>query len=301
MMDKNGCLEIDFNIPKKDLEIFEKSLLGAGGSGSVCKGRYQGIDVAIKKLRMLQTAEDKEAFEEFRKEASIMAQLRHPNIVVLYGACMELENYYIVMEYMERGSLDKILHSREQIDWSRKLQLALGISRGLTCLHRRNILHRDLKSLNILVNRNWEAKITDFGLSKMNASSVMTSLVYGTLLWTAPEILNTNPHATQEMPYSKGSDIYGFGIILWELLTRKEPFYDIKKNDEIVNFVIQGGRPTMPNDLPSSSFAALMSRCWAQRAAERPRIENVTADLEKMVIPQPIKKEFRALPMPTPR
>ena len=124
------------------------------------EGTLQGhTQVAIKKLLLDQLTERTE--EEFKSETAIMAQLRHPNVVQLYGIVLKPE-YCMVMEFLANGSLYGVLHSKRELDWDLRQRIALGMSRGLAFLHSKKILHRDLKSLNVLLDGNMRAKLADF-------------------------------------------------------------------------------------------------------------------------------------------
>src|SRR5690349_5045493 len=177
-------------INHKDI-VFGK-ILGAGGFGEVYHGTWRHNDVAIKKLLMKNITPESAA--EFETESQIMAHLRSPNIVQFYGYAIEPERC-IVMEYCPNGSLFSVLHSNQPLEWSERTNIALGATKGLAFLHEERILHRDIKSLNILLTAHFEAKLTDFGLSKLkaetksfNTASKTTKNAVGTTQWMAPEL-----------------------------------------------------------------------------------------------------------------
>src|SRR5665213_3043395 len=166
--------------------------LGRGGFGVVYQGTWRHTDVAVKQLLMDKISP--EAAEEFETESQIMAQLRFPNIVQFYGFCMS-PTYCIVMEYMPNGSLFSVLRSNKPLEWPLRFRIAVDVAKGLSFLHHENILHRDIKSLNVLLDENYKAKLTDFGLSKVKAETKSHATAtktnnkdsVGTVQWMAPE------------------------------------------------------------------------------------------------------------------
>src|SRR5690349_2449171 len=147
--------------------VFGK-VLGSGGFGEVYHGTWRHNDVAVKKLLMKNITP--ESAHEFETESQIMARLRSPNIVQFYGYAIEPERC-IVMEYCPNGSLFSVLQNKKPLEWSIRINIALGATKGLSFLHEERILHRDIKSLNILLTAHFEAKLTDFGLSKLKAET----------------------------------------------------------------------------------------------------------------------------------
>lgn len=140
-------------------------LIGQGGCGSVYQGQWQGTNVAIKVLNSanLMTSE---IATDFMQEIAIMLELKAPQIIRIFGAVLT-PYQAIVMEFMPNGDLHKVLVRERDLDWSRKYQIASDVAYGIKYLHDRNIEHRDLKSLNVLLNEHYQAKISDFGLAKI--------------------------------------------------------------------------------------------------------------------------------------
>eukprot|EP01088_Endostelium_zonatum_P020284 TRINITY_DN7400_c0_g1_i2.p1 TRINITY_DN7400_c0_g1~~TRINITY_DN7400_c0_g1_i2.p1 ORF type:complete len:741 (-),score=79.09 TRINITY_DN7400_c0_g1_i2:91-2313(-) len=169
------------------------NFLGKGAFGVVMKGRYRGTQVAIKSF-LSDSRNKQDEIDLWRKEMDILSSLRHPNIVLLIGGCLTPSGVRcIVTEFVERGSLrDIITRHPEEIDndqyWRRILKISLKSALGVSYLHGKAIVHRDLKSANILVDKHWSAKICDFGLSRPVTVSTMTGFM-GTLRWLAPECL----------------------------------------------------------------------------------------------------------------
>ena len=267
--DKTDLL-LSFTLDYTEL-TFDK-VLGKGGFGVVHLGVYRHNDVAIKQLHV--TNPSQAALEEFQSEMAIMARLRCPQIVQLYGIYLQ-PSYGIVMEFLARGSLYKVLHNSEPLSWETRHQIAFDIACGLAFLHKENILHRDLKSLNVLLNDQMRAKLTDFGLAKIKneSSSVTGSQVVGTLQWMAPELFK------RKAVYAKEADIYSFGITLWELVARKTPFEDAQNQALIKQWVLEGEREDIPEECPPK-LARLIKFCWMQESTARPTADEAVMQLK---------------------
>ncbi|KAG1697952.1 hypothetical protein DVH05_015436 [Phytophthora capsici] len=239
-------------IPLEHL-IFDKAL-SKGASGEVWICEYAGEKVAAK--RLLQTKENKaEDVHEFVLEIELNARLQHPNIGAFIGVAWgSLNNLAMVIEYFPLGDLQRYLKKNSDLlSWARdKIYMALGVARALEYLHGYSppIIHRDLKSKNILLTRQLEAKVIDFGVSRGRLDNTMTAGV-GTPYWTAPEVL-------EGKRYSEQADIYSFGVVLSELDTCKIPFHDClsangkkAKPFHILQGVMSGTlRPSFSPDCP---------------------------------------------------
>jgi serine/threonine protein kinase len=180
----------------------------------------------------------------------------------------------MVMEHMLNGSLYHLLHNLQPLEWPIRYRIAEDITSGLALLHSKNILHRDLKSLNVLLYSQGiqiRAKLTDFGLSKVkNETTSMTSKAssqsVGTLPWMAPELFQLRARYTQK------SDMYSYGMVLWELASRKVPFAEVGHAAIIMRHIEKGEREDIPEDCPPS-FAKLIKWCWHQEPEKRPTID----------------------------
>ncbi|XP_059282686.1 probable serine/threonine-protein kinase PIX13 [Lycium ferocissimum] len=239
--DDNTCLNGGQILPIPNLKIYSfsdlklstknfksDSVLGIGGFGTVYKGWVDektlapakagsGMNVAIKKLN----SESTQGFEEWQSEVNFLGRLSHPNLVKLLGYCTEDKELLLVYEFMPKGSLENHLFRRsaaiEPLSWDLRLKIAIGAARGLAFLHtsEKKVIYRDFKASNILLDGNYNAKISDFGLAKLGPSggnSHVTTRVMGTYGYAAPEYVETG-HL-----YIK-SDVYGFGVVLLEMLT----------------------------------------------------------------------------------
>eukprot|EP01006_Ploeotia_vitrea_P040268 TRINITY_DN66418_c10_g1_i1.p1 TRINITY_DN66418_c10_g1~~TRINITY_DN66418_c10_g1_i1.p1 ORF type:complete len:1178 (+),score=714.93 TRINITY_DN66418_c10_g1_i1:110-3643(+) len=267
-----------------DIESFQYSMdeiklvapIGTGSYGDVYKATVRNKVVAVKKLHVRSLKA--EQVDSFCKEASLMCQLEHPNVVMFIGAVTEPSNLCIITEYCARGSLaDLLLEESVQMDFQRKLQFALDAARGMLYLHTSNpvILHRDLKSDNLLVSTDWAVKVADFGLTRfMTQKKAMTQV--GTPMWMAPEII-------MGKKYTEKADVYAFGIILWEILTRLEPYEDKEPMQIVVEVVNNDLRPKIPHEHRNNVLLPLMQECWAPDPDERPGFKAVVERLEKLV------------------
>ena len=268
-------------IPWHNLQLNNQDLLGHGAFGDVYRAKWLGTDVAVKVLHLKKLSAELQ--QDFEREASIMAQCHFPHVVRLYGIVAESQHYALVMEYVNQGSLHDVLHQKDtQLPWERRWEIAIGIAKGLAYLHGRNILHRDLKSMNILLNEH-QPKITDFGLSRIKIeTNTVTTLAHkpsGSIRWRAPELFK--PKAK----YTPACDVYSLGMILWELASRAIPFSDEKDDQMVISWIKDGEQETMPDDCPSA-FAELIKACWHKNPDERPSAEALVSLLEKAK-PQP--------------
>ncbi|PKI35987.1 hypothetical protein CRG98_043616 [Punica granatum] len=191
-----------------------------------------------------------------------MKRLRHPNIVLFMGAITQPPQLCIVTEYLPRGSLYKLLHrtvDREKLDERRRLNMAYDVAKGMNYLHKRNppIVHRDLKSPNLLVDKTYTVKVCDFGLSRSKANTYLSSkTAAGTPEWMAPEVL-------LDMPSNEKSDVYSFGVILWELATLQQPWSHLNPAQVIAAVGLKGKRLDIPQDL-NPRVASIIEACWAK-------------------------------------
>lgn len=286
----------------KGLEVGDK--IGEG-MAVVYKGKWRGADVAVKmKSLMIDRSEDLQEFQdacnlEIQQEAEVMKRLCHPNIVLFMEAGFYKGSICIISEYCARGSLrDVLMRSNiKHLSWSTKLRLALGIAHGIQYLHNANppMIHRDLKSPNVLVDDSWHAKIADFGTlrfaeivssvqhtqSKIHSKEdlanamVMTGLV-GTTRWMAPEVIRGEKFYTHKV------DIYSLGLILWELIEGKLPFESTRWNHEIEDFVLKGMRPVLRSDLCPLRWKLLIVSCWQSDPSQRPTIQQVIASMQRI-------------------
>ncbi|KAJ0781336.1 putative protein kinase TKL-CTR1-DRK-2 family [Helianthus annuus] len=269
----------DLDIPWSDLELKEK--IGAGSFGVVHRADWNGSDVAVKIL--LEQDFHPERLNEFLQEVAIMRRLRHPNIVLFMGAVTQPPNLSIVTEYLSRGSLYRLLHkpgAKETLDERRRLSMAYDVAKGMNYLHRRNppIVHRDLKSPNLLVDRKYTVKVCDFGLSRLKANTFLSSkTAAGTPEWMAPEVL-------RDEPSNEKSDVYSFGVILWELATLQQPWGNLNPAQVVAAVGFKCKRLEIPPDV-NHQIAALIEACWANEPWKRPSFSAIMETLRPLTKP----------------
>ncbi|KAF2073596.1 hypothetical protein CYY_005085 [Polysphondylium violaceum] len=263
-------------IGKEEVEFGDE--LAKGTSGKVYKGTYKKRDVAIKVF-----SEDNLNFkiEEFNREVSIMTitrLLNHECFTTFYGVNKEdPKNLFIVTELINGGSLKELLLNKHaSLEYHQKLSIAIDIAEAMNFLHSLNVIHRDLKSGNILITQNLRAKLIDFGTSRdIDASKEMTRNL-GTICWMAPEVIKSS----KSKPYTESCDVYSFGIVLWEIYCRSEPFSGVS-SFSIPVMVTKGERPLIPIDCPSD-YTKLIKACWNQNPKKRPKFIQVIDILKQM-------------------
>ncbi|MGE3920334.1 MAG: protein kinase [Gammaproteobacteria bacterium] len=282
---KEGCFEssglIELNLSIEYTELKFDKRLGQGAYGEVYSGTWRYNQVAIKKL--LGTNYNEDAIRELQQEAQVLAKVRSDYVVQIKGLAVQAPNYCLVMELMPKGNLYELLQSEQPLGWTQRYQLAQDIGIGLHHLHAENILHRDLKSLNVLLTNDYRAKLCDFGLAKIKTTTKTQSRMtqtnsggeksVGTLPWMAPELFGLRPK------YSTKSDIYAYGMIMWELSARRVPYEDVVSEGELRDCIKNGDREEIPDNTPPS-YAKLIKFCWAQKPEERPEVEKVLEELE---------------------
>ena len=208
-----------------------------------------------------------------------MEVIRHPNIVMFLGACTKPPELCLILEYCGRGSLWSCLHDKNiKLSWEFRKKIALDIAKGVLYLHTMNppILHRDLKSLNVVLDHACNAKLADFGWTRIKAKKMTAKI--GTYQWMAPEVISG-------FKYTEKADVFSYGIILWELATRKPPYYGVDGTEVSQKVVKEDLRPQISRDEESSipsSFNELMRDCWARNPVERPQFDEIISRLEEM-------------------
>jgi serine/threonine protein kinase len=274
-LDSQGEIRINITVPNSALTLVK--LLGEGGFGSVYEGLYKGNPVAIKRLK-IQHLTDK-AVEELRNEAKIMFQLglESKYIVPLKKICLESPYYSLVMELMPKGSLYDLLRNNQPLPLKIRLQIALDTALGLKDLHDYCILHRDLKSMNILLDDRLRAKLADFGLAKVKYETCsQSSVAKGTVLWMAPELFDDDPKMTI------ASDVYSFGMVLWELLTRKLPYAKAANQIVAARWIEKGKKEDIPGDCPLE-LKVIIESCWETLPTKRLTAVQIVEQLKPLV------------------
>ncbi|KAL7160178.1 hypothetical protein ABFS83_01G076800 [Erythranthe nasuta] len=268
---------VDSVIRWGDLQLKEE--VGQGSFAVVYRGIWNGSDVAVKVYYGNQYTE--QVLLDYRKEIDIMRRLRHPNVLLFMGAVCTDEKLAIVTEYLTRGSLFKALHKNNQsLDIRRRLKMAIDVARGMNYLHHRNppIVHRDLKSSNLLVDKSWTVKVGDFGLSKLKCATFLTAKSgRGTPQWMAPEVLRNEPSTEK-------SDVFSYGVILWELMTQRVPWDDLNSLQVVGVVGFMDRRLEIPSNI-DPQVSSIITDCWRSNPEERPSFEDIILKMTELVHP----------------
>ncbi|KAG2649563.1 hypothetical protein PVAP13_1NG116300 [Panicum virgatum] len=244
----------EYEIPWEDLDIGER--IGLGSYGEVYHADWNGTEVAVKKF--LDQDLSGVSLEQFKCEVRIMSRLRHPNVVLFLGYVTQPPNLSILTEYLPRGSLYRLLHRpNSQVDEVQRLKMALDVAKGMNYLHSSHptIVHRDLKSPNLLVDKNWVVKVSDFGMSRLKHHTFLSSKsTAGTPEWMAPEVLRNEPS-------NEKCDVYSFGVILWELATMRVPWSGLNPMQVVGAVGFQNRRLDIPKEV-DPQVASIISSCW---------------------------------------
>lgn len=251
--------EEDWEVPFES--ITDMVYLGSGAQGVVFSGNLRGEMVAVKKLR-----------DKSETNIKHLRKLNHENIVQFRGVCTQPLSFCVIMEYCQYGPLFEFLHSGACFAPKQIIKWAKEISMGMTYLHTHKIIHRDLKSPNILIADNLVVKVSDFGTSReWNDVSAIMSFT-GTVAWMAPEVI-------RHEPCSEKVDVWSYGVVLWELLTQEVPY----KNLETHAIMWGVGTDTISLPVPSTcpaSLQLLFNQCWNRVPKNRPSFKIIAAHLE---------------------
>uniref|UniRef100_A0A8C7UBT2 non-specific serine/threonine protein kinase n=1 Tax=Oncorhynchus mykiss TaxID=8022 RepID=A0A8C7UBT2_ONCMY len=262
-------------------EVTMQKRIGAGSFGTVFKGKWHG-DVAIKILKV--TEPTPEQLQAFKNEMQVLRKTRHVNILLFMGF-MTKPNFAIITQWCEGSSLYRHLHvSETKFETMRRIDVARQTAQGMDYLHAKNIIHRDLKSNNIFLHEGWTVKIGDFGLATVKSrwsGSEQVEQPSGSILWMAPEVIrmqDTNPYTFQ-------SDVYGYGVVLFELMSGTLPYSQINNRDQIL-FMVGRGYLSPDLSLLSSSSPKSMKRliidCLKFKRDERPLFPQIMLGIEQV-------------------
>ncbi|KAG6754060.1 hypothetical protein POTOM_042068 [Populus tomentosa] len=303
-------------------QLFIGNKFASGRHSRIYRGVYKQRDVAIKLISQPEEDENLATMLEnhFTSEVALLFRLRHPNIITseFVAACKKPPVFCIITEYLAGGSLRKFLHQQEpySVPLDLVLKLALDIAHGMQYLHSQGILHRDLKSENLLLGEDMSVKVADFGISCLESHCGNAKGFTGTYRWMAPEMIKEKHH-------TKKVDVYSFGIVLWELLTAMTPFDNmtpeqaafavcqkVNSSDSFYWMMVMtngsgadsstemhlphmlehcdynqshvpvpNARPPLPPKCPLA-FSHLINRCWSSNPDKRPHFDQIVAILE---------------------
>ncbi|CAK4070203.1 unnamed protein product [Aphanomyces euteiches] len=274
--DAQLCAKLEpYRIPFENLKL--ERVIGQGAYGQVILAQFCGTAVVLKRMHRHKITNA--AMKQFTDEILLMSDLRHPNIVQFIGASWDTyANIGFVLEYVGQGDLYMVIHDKRiPKSWVDPFhRIAVDAARGMCYLHSKNIVHRDLKSSNILVSPTYAAKICDLGMSKSIDELKQLDQQVGTPLWTAPEVVTGGRCSFR-------SDVYAFGIILTELITRKTPYEDQTPGMSAYKIMLEvatnGLRPTLPSWLPDQ-LRRLVDTCLDANPSNRPTMLEVLDTLQ---------------------
>ncbi|XP_024401687.1 serine/threonine/tyrosine-protein kinase HT1 [Physcomitrium patens] len=259
--------------------LFVGQKFASGNHTRLYHGVYKDQDVAVKILR-IDSCEDADTAtkleRQFMQEVHNLSQLHHPNIVTFVAASWKPPVCVLIMEYVPGGSLRAFLHKNESgsLPYKIVLSMALDVARGMEYLHSQGVVHRDLKSENIVLTEDLHLKLTDFGVGCLETECDSKNADTGTYRWMAPEMIS-HKH------YSKKVDVYSFGIVLWELVTGLVPYPDMTPVQVAYAVVNKNLRPPVDDDCPPA-LRHLMEHCWFANPERRPNFYQIVQTLEDL-------------------
>ena len=283
-----------WEIPPEEFRMDHR--IGSGITAEVFHGIWRGTPVAIKQIKLGSKLNPK-IVQAFKRELTVMVRCRHPNLVLFMGAATTTPPIRLLSEFCEGGTLFDLLHNRPEIElcWRQKIKILLDVAKGMNYLHhcRPPIVHRDLKSLNLLLAEKVEdefdtpvVKIADFGMAKIKANvenATMTANA-GTYHWMAPEVLGGNS-------YNEKVDSYSFGIVMYEVICRAIPYEETGLDAmKIAMAVSKGRRPSLeyvPKTCPTE-LLKLMQLCWDGNPEKRPTMDTLIETLKSIRPAKPI-------------
>ena len=249
-------------IPSADVLVLDR--IAAGAFGSIHKGKWKSFNVAVKVIHQL--IQETDLALAFAKEVEIVAELRHPNICCFYGVVLEYGQACLVTELCLGNLYDYLHDPRTPVRGNQAQSMAADVARGVAYLHSLSppVMHRDLKSLNILIaDASGTLKLCDFGESvNVTSTADRTMTLVGTAMWTAPEVLSGSS-------YDLSADIYSLGVVLLEIATCEDPFPANMYPAMVIASVVQGKRPFVPSFV-DAGVKRLITSCWEQDPGLRP-------------------------------
>jgi fyn-related kinase len=265
----------DWEIERKQIRLVNK--LGSGGFAQVWGGVWNGTtSVAVKTLKTGSSMTE----SDFLQEATLMKEFRHPNVLQLYGICSMEKPVYIITELMKHGSLLEYLRNeRASLKLSQLISMAQQVAEGMAYLEELRYIHRDLAARNVLVGDGLICKISDFGLTQSveeaKSKALDGSSTKFAIKWTAPEALLHNN-------FSVKSDIWSFGILLYEIITYGRFPYAGMTNEEVMRKLEQDYRMPQPKEC-SYTYYNIMLKCWREEPENRPSFEALQWELEEFL------------------
>ncbi|KAF9647772.1 kinase-like protein [Thelephora ganbajun] len=303
MCDLERSLPTSMVIAPASLRIKSTLAQDGGGSADVYRGEYHGCSVAIKVMRLYVKSDCNLFFSRFCREAVAWRHLRHPNILPLLGATLDLQasRPALVSKWMNNGNINSFVRNRGDVN---RAQLLVDVAHGLQYLHRLNFVHGDLKGVNILIKNDHRACLADFGLSTIiyvaphvsndvssstevsrvsvdSTTSLMSHSSGGTIRWMSPELLHPGLFGLEDSRPTKQSDCYALGMVIYEVLRGKVPYWDHKGN--VMQAILDGKRPSKPDAAATLGFTdglwRIVEYCWLEDRGMRPDVKTILSRL----------------------
>eukprot|EP01114_Cavostelium_apophysatum_P006068 TRINITY_DN1727_c0_g1_i1.p1 TRINITY_DN1727_c0_g1~~TRINITY_DN1727_c0_g1_i1.p1 ORF type:complete len:695 (-),score=171.92 TRINITY_DN1727_c0_g1_i1:120-2204(-) len=271
-----------------------------GNQGIVYKALCKGMDVCVKEVKLPTDRSGEKAIANFTNEVKLFSEISHSNVCMFYGACLRPGNWRLVTELCVGDLSDLIKNKKKQVTLYEKLLIARDVCRGMAWLHHLGVLHLDLKPENLLLDDRGTVKVTDFGYSKIKADSKLglesdeNLSEGGSPLYMAPERLDRKP-------YTSAADVYSFGILFWQLLTRKEPFlkYQLIGDRETFNkaVIIDRERPEIPETYQQMPvLVQCLTTSWSHDPRDRPTFVQLVSMIDSLLVDSavhdPVGREF---------
>ncbi|KAF8092883.1 hypothetical protein N665_0399s0019 [Sinapis alba] len=304
LLSASGILEYSYRDLQKATCNFT-TLIGQGAFGPVYKAQMStGETVAVKVL----ATDSKQGEKEFQTEVMLLGRLHHRNLVNLVGYCAEKGQHILIYVYMSQGSLASHLYSEkhEPLSWDLRVYIALDVARGLEYLHDGAVppvIHRDIKSSNILLDQSMRARVADFGLSREEMVNKHAANVRGTFGYLDPEYISTKR-------FTKKSDVYGFGVLLFELIAARNPQQGLMEYVELAAMNAEekvGWEEIVDSRLDGrfdlqevNEVAALAYKCISRAPRKRPNMRDVVQVLARVVKVRHSRKRQKMSPSPSP-
>ncbi|CAN1807241.1 Serine/threonine/tyrosine-protein kinase HT1 [Linum perenne] len=253
-----------------------------GAHSRLYHGLYNDEPVAVKIIREPDDEENGVSAarmkSQFDREVLLLSRLRHPNVIRFVAACKKPPVYCVITEYLPEGSLRAYLHKLEDrsLRMDKLIAFALDIARGMEYIHSRGVIHRDLKPENILLDEDFHLKIADFGIACEEAYCDMLIDDPGTYRWMAPEMI-------KKKSYGRKVDVYGFGLMLWEMVAGMIPYEEMNPIQAAFAVVNKNLRPVIPPKCPAA-MKALIEQCWCLQPEKRPEFWQIVKVLEQFEV-----------------
>jgi len=267
----SGKYDEDMDMELKEEDVVIGNMIGSGAFGTVFSGTWNHTEIALKTVK-------KDDLTNFQSEIKILRSLNHPNVLRFFGTLETRGNLFVVTEYCSKGNLQTFLsENRDDLDSDDMTAMILQIAKGMLYIHKTGIIHRDLAARNVLVSEDFSLKISDFGLSRRIESEYYkpesTTNKLFPVRWSAPEVLSFHK-------FSAASDVWAFGITVWEVFQFGARTYIEMENSEVIKQVLIGYRLSQPQTCPENVWQ-IVTQCWNDKTQERLTFTRIVELLEQ--------------------